>query len=182
MKVVYNKVSNSIYTFVRDDATINYGDNKVVTVEDLTSSISFFDDSTVEGESNIESFITTDNLYLQDPKKYTISNGKVIPGKWLKIEDLRITRNKLLEDSDRLSFILWPDRWAGRTEGERADWLNYRKELRDGFKKYFDDITLNPEDHIWPELPIDEPVVVEVPVEASVDVPSDTPTGNTSPV
>lgn len=182
MKVIYNKISNEIYIFVRDNATITFKEDRAVTIEDITTSYTLHDDCITDGETNVESFITSNDYYSRDPKDFVIKDGDVIPGKWLKIDQLRITRDKLLEDSDRLSLILWSDRWASRSDGEKSDWLNYRRELRDGFQKYYADPTLNPDNHVWPTIPEDDPVVVEVTEEASVDVSSDTPTGNTSPV
>ena len=168
MKVIFNKFNNKIIKFAPNDAVITFKDNDVVLVENAIFSYSFADDTFLfnedgirEGESGVDEFISSGEYFYCNPNDYFIRDGQLLPGSLLKIEELRIIRNKLLEESDVLSFILWPDRWAGRTEGERADWLNYRKALRDIFEDYLLNTSLDPSSIQWPDLPLDEPVVTE---------------------
>ena len=178
MKVIFNKYNNKIIIFAPNDAVITFKDNDVVSVENPIFSYTFLDntfllneDGVRGDESGVDEFISSGEYFYCNPNDYIIRDGQLLSGRLLKIEELRIVRNKLLEESDVLSFILWPDRWAGRTEGERVDWLNYRKALRDIFEDYLLDPSLDPSGIQWPDLPLDEPVVTEEVVTEEETVP-----------
>jgi len=161
MKVIYNKVSNLIYTFVRDTAEVAFHDDHTFTVTDIDSVNNFM--NLTQENADIEIFISSKDEYRRMlPSMFVIKDGEVMPGRRMKVDELREVRNQLLEDSDKLSLIIWSDRWASRTDGERTDWLNYRNELRNIFIKYDLNPSLDPYNHEWPDLPVNDPVESEI--------------------
>ena len=92
------------------------------------------------------------------PKTYANNKFKYVDGLFSYVREseenadiwieVRQKRNLLLEESDRLSKILWQDIWINKTEEYKTAWISYRTQLRD-----LPSVFEFAKDVIWPSLP-----------------------------
>lgn len=84
-------------------------------------------------------------------KSYHVKDGKVLKNTEFGLKLLRIERNELLEKSDKLSGIIYPDIWKKLNETTQTEWLEYRQKLRDITSLQF--IPEMFDDFPWPSAP-----------------------------
>lgn len=65
--------------------------------------------------------------------------------------EFREERNKLLEESDKESKVIWSDLWDNMEEADKTAWSTYRQNLRDAPSNIagLDDIN----NYVWPTKP-----------------------------
>lgn len=140
MKIFINKISNIIFLSGLD-VVLNH-DN--VSVDGRTFSMDP-DTYTVLDILNMPNHFANGKFKYVDNKFEYINPEDQIVDKWI---DIRNHRDKLLQESDILSGILWPDLWASKSDTDKTAWTNYRKTLRDIPETY-----TNPDEVVWPLVP-----------------------------
>jgi hypothetical protein len=68
-------------------------------------------------------------------------------------KEIRSQRDLLLQESDTVSHIIWPDKWNSLSDIEKNAWLEYRQALRDIPKNY-----VHSSNVVWPVKPDFTPV------------------------
>jgi hypothetical protein len=150
----------------KNDNTVFYASNEIFATDDyiilgnfhLSKERSSYDQIEIINSDLPRHYQDGKFLYIDDKFSYKLLEQE-IADKWI---DIRNRRDALLQESDNLSGIIWPDLWASKTTADKTTWTTYRKALRDLPETY-----TNPDEVVWPLLPGTEvpPVANTTPTE-----------------